>query len=99
MSILSRLLRRAPPAPAEGPVSAGEDPLVPVPIPPLVVLLADHERRKGASLSEQEVRDLAAGAVCMAMPLSGARKMAEARGYDDIDPDHAWEQWQALNGR
>ena len=100
MSILWRLLRRAPPAPpAEAPSTSAGDPLVPVPIPPLVDLLADDERRKGGPLAEDEVRDIAGRAVCMAMPLSGARRMAEARGYEDIDPEHAWAQWQALNGR
>jgi hypothetical protein len=70
-----------------------------VPIPPLVELLADHERRKGAPLGEEEGRRIAGRAVCMTMPVSGARRMAEARGHDDIDPEHAWEQWQALGRR
>lgn len=41
-----------------------------------------------------EVNAIRDKCVCIMLPLSDARKMAEARGYDDIDPRAAWEQWQ-----
>ena len=28
------------------------------------------------------------------LPVSIVSKMAESRGYPDLDPEHGWEQWQ-----
>ena len=27
------------------------------------------------------------------MPESAVTSIVDARGYDDIDPEHCWEQW------
>jgi hypothetical protein len=70
--------------------------LVIVPIPALVAILLHHERQKGAPLSEKEVLDIRDRAACMTMPYSVAAQMAEKRGYDDIRPEHAWEDWNAV---
>jgi hypothetical protein len=72
-----------------------EESLDPVPVPALVAVLLNRETEKGSPLTESEVlaiRDHCAGIM---MPASVARKIADARGYDDIDPELAWEQWQA----
>lgn len=70
-----------------------DDPLVVVPLPPLVTVLAWHETQKGAPLTEEEVLEIRGKAICMTMPRSQAAAMAAARGYDDIDPERAWEEW------
>jgi hypothetical protein len=72
-----------------------DDPLVIVPLPPLVTVLAWHEAQKGAPLTEAEVLEISGKAICMTMPRSEAAAMAAARGYDDIAPDRAWEEWSA----
>jgi hypothetical protein len=71
-------------------------PLAPTPIPPLVQLLSLMERKKGAPLTEEEVLEIRDKAVCMMLPPWAVQKMAESRGYLDIDPDFVWEQWQEV---
>ena len=70
--------------------------LVIVPVPSLVAILLHREQEKGAPLTEQEVLALRDGAPCIAMPHDVAAKVAEERGYDDIRPENAWEDWNAV---
>lgn len=70
--------------------------LVPVPIPALVALLLSLERQRGRRLTEAEVWEARDKAVCIMMPISVRDKMIEKRGYDDIDPENAWAEWQAI---
>lgn len=84
MSWLSRLL---------GQVSNDGDHLVVVPVPPLVTLLRHQEAAKGSPLTEEGVLGIRGGAVCMTMSLSRAEQLAESRGFPDIDPARAWEEW------
>ena len=80
-----------------GEMAIGDDePLVAVPFPPLVTLLKGLEKQKGAALTEEEVVAARDSAICMTMALSRARAMADARGYDDIDPENAWAEWQGV---
>lgn len=67
--------------------------LVVVPIPPLVTLLQHYEVEKGAPLTEVEVLGIRDGAVCMTMRRSRAEQLAGTRGFPDIDPANAWEEW------
>ena len=67
-----------------------------VPIPPLITVLAYHEKEKGAPLTEEEVLTIRDGAICMALPKSEAAALAAARGYDDIALDRAWEEWRTV---
>ena len=78
---------------------AAGDAVIPVFIPPLVALLWNLEQQKGAPLSEAEVLQIRDGAVCMTMSRAMARKLAESRGYDDIDPEDVWREWQAARAR
>lgn len=73
-----------------------DEPLVAFPMPALVAVLLHHEREKGEPLTQEEVESIRDNAVCMTMPKSVAAKMAEQRGYDDIDPENCWEEWQAV---
>ncbi len=74
-------------------VSTPAEPLVIVPIPPLVTILVALEKEKGASLSEQEVLRARDGAVCMTMRASAAHELAAKRGYRDLDPENIWDEW------
>jgi hypothetical protein len=97
MSFLSRLFGKAPPSSdAPAPPLTDDDPLVPVPIPALGVLLLNLEKHKGAPLSEAEVIEARGKAVCMMLPLSAKRAMDEKRGYRDIDPENVWSEWLAF---
>lgn len=68
-----------------------EDPLVPVFMPALVVLLVQEERKKGTPLTCDEVIAIRDRGVCMMLKQSMATEMAAIRGYDDIDPEFARE--------
>lgn len=70
-----------------------DDPLVAVPIPPLLSLLEHQEMLKGAPLSEEEVLAIRDGAVCMVLRRSRAQHLADRRGFADIDPERPWQGW------
>jgi len=73
-----------------------EDDLIITPVPALVAVLLSKEREKGSPLTREEVEDITDKAVCIAMPRHARKKVEESRGYEDIDPEHAWEQWQQV---
>lgn len=73
-----------------------DEPLVVTPVPALVDILLAMEREKGSRLTEAEVTETRDRAVCIMLPLSERAAMDEARGYADVDPEKAWEQWQAI---
>ena len=68
--------------------------LIPVFMPALVVLLHHLERKKGSPLTQQEVLEVRDKGICMMMRVEHAIALDEKRGYNDIDPKFAWEQWQ-----
>lgn len=76
-----------------------EPQLIPVFIPALVLVLHDSERKKGSPLTEQEVMDIRDKGVCMMMRVEHAIHLDEKRGYNDIDPERVWEQWQEARTR
>lgn len=96
MSLLTKLFGKPGAPPPHNNASGTEDPLVPVPIPALGILLLNLEKQKGAPLSEHEVLQARDKAVCMMLPLSKKRLMDEKRGYEDINPENAWQEWQAF---
>lgn len=65
-------------------------------MPALSVLLMRAEELKSAPLSQAEVERIRDGAICMSVRTSVARQMDESRGYDDLDPEDCWAQWQIL---
>jgi hypothetical protein len=71
-----------------------EPQLIPVFMPALVVLLHNLERKKGSPLTEQEVLEIRDKSVYMMMRVEHAIALDEKRGYNDIDPERVWEQWQ-----
>jgi hypothetical protein len=97
MSLLSKLLGKSP-APLRNEVQADApaEPLIPVPIPALGILLLNLEKQKGSPLSEPEVLAIRDKAVCVVLPLSVKRAMDEKRGYRDVDLENVWQEWQAF---
>jgi hypothetical protein len=91
--MFSKLFGRQPRKP-EGPPP--DERLVPVPIPPLVAILVALEEQKGFPLSEDEVLRARDRAVCITLPASEALAMAEKRGYNDLDPENIWSEWQTF---
>lgn len=70
--------------------------LIITPVPALVAVLLHLEQEKGSALTEAEVLAARDTAACIAMPRSVHQSVADARGYDDIDPEHAWVEWQSI---
>lgn len=65
-------------------------------IPSLVALLAAAERSEGGALTREEVEQLVAEAPAIAMDVADALALERGRGYADIEPELAWEQWQLV---
>jgi hypothetical protein len=70
--------------------------LVPTIIPPLVSLLAAAERSRGMPLTKRELEELVASSPAIAMEPRRALAVERSRGYADIEPELAWEQWQIV---
>lgn len=70
--------------------------LVPVIMPSLTAMLAAKENELGRRLEPSEVSALVAKSPCVALERSDALKLEQSRGYADIEPDLAWEQWQIV---
>ncbi len=65
-------------------------------LPSLVERLIHAEAAKGDALSEPEVIAIVIEAETIPMIEPHALMMEGRRGYRDIDPDHAWSDWQAF---
>lgn len=83
-------------APAGKEKEVNEDELVIVHVPALVAVLAHLENEKGSPLTEAEVLSATDEANAMVMPKSAQRAIEKSRGYTDIDPENAWEEWLAF---
>lgn len=64
-------------------------------VPPLRAILAAAELQ-GRRLDESQVLAIRDDAACIAMEPRHARDLERSRGYADIDPELAWEQWQLV---
>lgn len=73
---------------------SNDEDLIIYPIPSLVSTLIAWERAKGSPLTEEEVIQIRDNCHAVAAPPDVARKIDEARGYLDIDPENCWEEWQ-----
>lgn len=70
--------------------------LVAVAVPAFVVTLVALERKAGRALTRAEVNDAVRKAPVIAMEHRDALALERSRGYSDIDPELAWEQWQVV---
>lgn len=75
-------------------MSDNEELFVIVFTPPLLTMLGLAEKAKGTPLSEAEVLATRDNAVGITMAASRAAAMAAQRGFNDIDPQNAWTEWQ-----
>jgi len=84
--------RLGPPGGTARPLSE----LVPVFTPTLHALLAALETKAGKPLTREQVEAVRDRGVCVAMQPRHAQQLERSRGYADLDPELAWEQWQAV---
>lgn len=68
--------------------------LIPVFIPALITILTAMEKKDGYQLTKDEVEKIRDEASCIAINPRDAQKLEKSRGYSDLNPDLAWEQWQ-----
>jgi uncharacterized protein YegJ (DUF2314 family) len=69
---------------------------IPVLIPALGAVLLAAEDKKGEPLTNDEVLSIRDNGACIMMTHSDLAKLAKSRGYDDIDPENCWYDWQML---
>jgi hypothetical protein len=94
MKFLDKLFGKSEP-PIKGPQEENE-PIVIVPIPPLVTLLLHLQKEKGSSITEAEVIEIRDKAICMTMRVSHRDQLATKRGYADISLENVWDDWKAF---
>ena len=75
-------------------MSDGDEQLVSAPIPSLVSVLIRRADEKGSPLTADEVVSAAANCSAIIVTAKMRDEMARERGYYDLDPDDAWEEWQ-----
>lgn len=78
------------------PTEAGA--LVLVMMPSLTAQLAAAEQKRERPLTQPEVEQIVDQASAIAMERADAFNLERARGYADIEPALAWEQWQLVRG-
>ncbi len=66
-------------------------------VPTLHVLLTALEGKYGKPLTKKDVETARNQGVCIAMEPRDAQKLERERGYSDLDPELAWQQWQLLS--
>jgi hypothetical protein len=80
----------------EGQLGLEAGKLVPTIMPSLVAMLINAERTAGRALSQAEVEEIVSNAPAMMIELEHAIALERSRGYADIEPELAWEQWQIV---
>ncbi|QIM64268.1 hypothetical protein A4G17_01765 [Frederiksenia canicola] len=59
-------------------------------------MLVNAEKEKGFPLTQEEVMKIAEDCTCIRMNYSDFIELSENRGYQDISPEYAWEDWLAI---
>jgi hypothetical protein len=62
----------------------------------LVAVLLSRERSKGSPLTRREVEEIVTKSPAIVMEARDVLALERARGYADIEPELAWEQWQIV---
>lgn len=65
-------------------------------VPSLASILLSAEKKKGSPLTMTEVEAVRDNAAVVVSRPEAAKAVETRRGYQDIDPQHAWQQWQVL---
>ena len=68
-------------------------------IPALVAALLLAEPKAGRALTRQEVESIRDKKLAMTVMPEALQQQHKERGYDDIDPAKAWEQWQVVRAK
>jgi hypothetical protein len=68
-------------------------------MPTLRGILEALASKSSTPLTREQVEAARDRAACITMEHRDAQKLERSRGYADLDPEHAWEQWQVLPGR
>ncbi|MER2565741.1 MAG: hypothetical protein ABTQ32_33770 [Myxococcaceae bacterium] len=84
----------APNSPPHGP-----DSLAYVFMPSLAAVLTAAEKKAGKKLTKKQVEKIRDEAPCMTMDHRDAQRLERKRGYADLEPTLAYEQWQVLRSR
>lgn len=82
--------------PGETGIEAGAT--VPFLMPSLAATLMALEGRSERPLTREQVEAIVEKAPAIAMEPADALVMERSRGYADIEPERAWEQWQIIRG-
>jgi hypothetical protein len=61
-----------------------------------VAILTAAERSAGRALTRGEVEKVVAKSTAIAMTVADAQALERSRGYADLEPERAWEQWQIV---
>lgn len=77
----------------------GPDSLAYVFMPSLAAVLTDAEKKAGKKLTKKQVETIRDEAPCMTMDHRDAQRLERKRGYADLEPSLAYEQWQVLQSR
>ena len=64
--------------------------------PALIAALLLAERKAGRALAQREVESIRDQKLAMPMLPAAVQRLRKERGYDDIDPGNAWEEWQKV---
>lgn len=80
----------------EGGIASNKGELEIVFMPALVTLLLASEGKAVRALTRAEVEGIVEKGVCMTMKPRDAQKVERSRGYSDLDPEQAWEQWRVV---
>jgi hypothetical protein len=65
-------------------------------VPSLAALLLSAEKKKGQPLTQSETEALRDRASATVVLPTSEKQVEDRRGYKDIDPAHAWQEWQVL---
>lgn len=65
-------------------------------VPALAAILTALEEKAGRPLTQKQVEAARDQGACIAMDPRDAQKLERSRGYADLDPERAWEQWSLV---
>ena len=65
-------------------------------MPSLAAALMAAEQSNGRPLTRLEVANIVESSRVVAMPPTPALAVEYSRGYADIEPERAWDQWQIV---
>jgi len=68
-------------------------------MPSLLQLLIFSENNKGTPLTEEEVLSICSNAMGILVSKDRAKRLQASMGYNDINPENCWEEWQSYKNK